>query len=563
LKANTTSVDTPDQQALDEGAMDQHMDRAAAAELLANSNRWREAAEIYAEMVRAGRSDYLIHYNYGTVLMNLSRYEAACDQLIASLRYLPDSVEALNNLSAAHFKLGNPCAAEEACRAILAQHLDYHLAWSNLGLALASQGRVPDAIEALQHALDLVPNDRVAREGLLLNLNYIATDGRDLADVHRMLCADLPSLPRIPLPETSGRRIRVGYVSSDFKSHPVSFFMAGVIMTHDRNAFEIFCYSTTHTPDGRTENFRQLAEHFVDLATHSDAEAAKRIEADQVDILVDLGGHTSGNRLGVFALRPAPVQVSYLGYPATTGCAFIDYRVVDVLTDPEGSEAHSTERLVRLPAPFLCYYPHTTFPETVPLPSLANGYTTFGSFNHSPKISDDTLDLWSRVLTEVPDSRMFIKARAFSETAVCERFRERFAARGIEPSRLTFSGLLESAQDHLAAYGKVDIALDTFPYNGTTTTCEALWMGVPVISLVGDLHAARVGYTLLNAVGLGGFAITSAEDYVALAAALSEEKDHLANLRSHLQQVVANSPLCDRFRLTKGLEDTYRKMLAP
>jgi tetratricopeptide (TPR) repeat protein len=544
--------------------MDRHLDQAAQAEFLASQGRWLEAAAAYANVILAGRSDYHVHYNYGTVLMNCDHYEGARDQLIASLLYFPKSIEALNNLSAAYFKLGNPCAAEETCRTILAHQPDFHLAWSNLGLSLASQGRVPDAIEAFQRALELVPNDRVAREGLLLNLNYIATNGLDLVDVHRLLCADLPSLsPKKPLPATSGRRIRIGYVSSDFKSHPVSFFMAGIVLTHDRDAFEIFCYSSTHAPDGRTEDFRRLAEHFVDLANCSDAEGAIRIEADQIDILVDLGGHTSGNRLGIFALRPAPVQVSYLGYPATTGCAFIDYRVVDILTDPAGSEAYSTERLARVPAPFLCYYPHTTYPESGPLPALTNGHITFGSFNHSPKISADTLDLWSCVLKEVPDSRMFIKARAFSEAAVCERFREQFAIRGIEPSRLIFSGLLEAAQDHLATYGRVDIALDTFPYNGTTTTCEALWMGVPVISLVGDLHAARVGFTLLNAVGLGGLATTSGDNYVALAAALSKDKGHLTHLRGHLQQVIANSPLCDRFRLTKGLEDTYRKMLEP
>jgi predicted O-linked N-acetylglucosamine transferase (SPINDLY family) len=341
----------------------------------------------------------------------------------------------------------------------------------------------------------------------------------------------------------------------------VSFFMAGILWTHERSAFEIFCYSTTHAPDRRTENFRQLAEHFVDLSSCSDAEAAQRIEADQIDILVDLGGHTSGNRLGIFALRPAPVQVSYLGYPATTGCSFIDYRLIDALTDPEGSEAFSTERLIRLPAPFLLYNPHSTFPGSTPPPALANGFITFGSFNFSSKITENTLDLWSRVLTEVPGSRMFIKARAFSQAAVCERFREQFSQRGIDPARLTFSGPIEGAQGHLAAYGKVDIALDTFPYNGTTTTCEALWMGVPVVSLVGDLHAARVGYSILTAVGLGGMAAPSPDNYVALAAAFSQDIHQLAVFRGQLQKAVAQSPLCDRFRLTRGLEDAYRKML--
>jgi len=542
--------------------MDPNRDRVAKAESLAKARRWNEAAKVCAELIATGHSDFRVHFCYGTVLLQCGRHQAARDQLCAALRYSPVSLEALDNLAAVELKLDAPCAAEETCRLVLARQPDHPIAWSNLGLALSRQGRVTEGIEALQRALAMGFGDRIVRDNLLLNLNYLATDGRDLVEAHRLLCGKLPSSPPKPLPQVQGRRIRVGYLSSDFRSHSVSFFMAGIIGTHDRRAFEIFCYSTTQVPDARTEDFRLLAEHFVDLASCPDTEAARRIEGDQVDILVDLAGHSSGNRLDIFALRPAPVQITYLGYPATTGCPFMDYRLVDDLTDPEGSDALSTERLVRLPAPFLCYYPHTTFPQTVPLPALENGFITFGSFNHSSKISDDTLDLWSRILRGVPGSRMFLKARAFADAGVREGFRKRFASRGLDSSRLDFSGIIESTQEHLGAYGKVDIALDTFPYNGTTTTCEALWMGVPVISLVGDLHAARVGYTILTAVGLGDLATASAEDYVALAATFAEDKHQLASLRSHLQKVVEHSPLCDRFQFTKGLEDAYRKMLS-
>ena len=537
--------------------------KTMGAESLADAGRWGEAAEAYAKLVETGLSNYLLHFNYGTVLMNWGRFKEGREQLLAALQYQPDSLEALNNLAGANLKLGNACAAEEVCRRILAVQPGFHTAWTNLGVALTYQGRIIEGIEAMKRALEIAPEDWIARDNLLLNLNYTATDGNDLADVHHLLCAYLPSAPRRPMPDAAGRRIRVGYVSSDFRGHSVAYFMAGVIGTHDRSAFEVFCYSMTSSPDWMTKNFVRMAEHFVDLATCSDPEAATRIEADQVDILVDLGGHTTGNRLGIFALRPAPVQVSYLGYPATTGCSFIDYRLVDGLTDPDGSDSYSTERLVRLPAPFLCYYPHPDSPPTAPLPALGNGYITFGSFNHSSKISDDTLDLWSRVLAEVPDSRLFIKSRPFTDEAVCERFLQRFAQRNADTSRISLSGLIENPMGHLAAYGKIDIALDTFPYNGTTTTCEALWMGVPVISLVGNLHAARVGHTILTAVGLGDLAATSADDFVGLAAAFSEDKHQLADLRNQLRKVVEHSPLCDRFRLTRGLENAYREMLAP
>ncbi|MDP2876446.1 MAG: tetratricopeptide repeat protein [Holophaga sp.] len=539
-----------------------HLDsRAAEGVSLAGAGHWVEAAKACAEVVAGGRSDYRIHSLYGSVLMRCGRYEDARDQLGVALLYSPESIEVRNNLAATQLKLGEPCLTEETCRAILAECPDYLPAWANLGLALCHQGRVPEGLEAMQRAIELSPDDPILRDNLLLNLNYIATDGQDLAFVHEALCGDLGRSPKKPLPNTGSRRIRIGYVSNDFKSHSVSFFIAGVIRAHSRSAFEVFCYSTTPAPDRRTENFRELADHFVDLSNCSDVEAAQRVEADQIDILVDLGGHTSGNRLGIFALRPAPVQVSYLGYPATTGCSFIDYRVVDALTDPEENSSFSTERLVRLTPPFLAYLPHSTFPATAQLPALANGYLTFGSFNHSSKISDDTLELWSMVLTKVPDSRLFLKARAFSDAKVCDGYRERFSQRGIDGARLSFSGFTEGTQEHLAAYGKIDIALDTFPYNGTTTTCEALWMGVPVITLVGNLHAARVGYTLLTSVGLGDLAATSAADYVALAATFPEDLNHLANLRRSLQRIVASSALCDPSRLTLELETAYRKML--
>ncbi len=532
------------------------------AESLAKSGLSREAADAFAKLVDTGQSNYRIHHGYALTLMRSGQHELARGQFREALSYEPNSIAVLSNLAVLNTRLGNPCAAEAMCRKILGMQSNHHPAWSNLGSALCQQGRISEGIEAFQKALDLVPDDRIICDNLLLNLNYLATDGRELAEVHRILCNRIPARPRKPRSAEIRWPMRVGYVSSDFRSHPVSFFMAGIIGTHDRKGFEIFCYSTTSEPDGRTENFRTLADHFVDLSTFTDAEAAKRIEEDRIDILIDLGGHTSGNPLGIFALRPAAVQASYLGYPATTGCSFIDYRVVDALTDPEGSASLSTERLIRLPAPFLSYNPHSTSPKPSPLPALSNGYITFGSFNNSSKISEDTLNLWCRVLSEVSDSRMFLKARAFSDEVLCDRLRDQFHQRGIHPSRITFSGILEDAQDHLAAYRSVDIALDTFPYNGTTTTCEALWMGVPVITLVGSLHAARVGLTLLTAVGLQGLAATSLDSFVGLSCAFSEDTNQLAQLRGNLRRIVKHSPLCDHSRLTRGLEDAYRQMLA-
>lgn len=537
--------------------------RFGEMESLAAAGRWGDVVKACAEVEAMVESDPRFHLLYGTALIHCDRYGEARDQLAVALQYQPESLDALNNLAGAYLKLGDPFSAEAISRTLVARAPDYLPGWNNLGLSLNHQGRIPEGIEVLQTAYSLSPEDPIVIDNLLLNLNYISTDGQDLATVHRLLCEGFPSGPRKPLPDAKGRRIRVGYVSSDFRSHPVSFFMAGVIGSHDRDAFEVFCYSSTHAPDARTNDFMQLVEHFTNIAETSGLDAAACIEGDQVDILVDLGGHTFGNRLDIFAHRPAPVQASYLGYPATTGCSFIDYRLVDALTDPQGSDAFSTERLIRLPAPFLCYDPHPAPPELEAPPCHLNGYITYGSFNNSAKISEDALDLWARVLAEVPDSHLLLKARDFSSKAVCDVYRDRFRQRGIDADRIDFLGHLKNANEHLAAYGRVDVALDTFPYNGTTTTCEALWMGVPVISLVGNLHAARVGCTLLNAVGLGGLAAASPEDYLSLAVTFPEDAHRLGVLRSRLRQVVAKSPLCDRIRFTRNLEDAFRAMLVP
>ncbi|HJW71594.1 MAG TPA: hypothetical protein VJ486_01950 [Geothrix sp.] len=534
------------------------LERATA---LAVARRWAEAAKVYAEAIALGATDYSTHYNYGTVLLHCGLFEEGRDQMRAALRYNPSSLEALNNLAASSLKLGNAGATEKASRRIVAIDPRHHVAWTNLGMALCDQGKVEEGLVHLRKALALAPGYQIARESLLLALNHLATDGAAHLAEHLSRCAVFTPVARKPLPDTRGRRIRLGYVSSDFRNHSVAFFMKAVIGSHDREAFEVTCYSSTHAPDLVTRQFAGTAEHFVDIATMADSEFAKQVEADGIDILVDLGGHTSGNRLGAFALRPAPVQVNYLGYPSTTGCAFIDYRLVDEITDPSESDAYASETLIRLPAPFLCYDPIHPFPALTPPPLLASGSITFGSFNNSSKISPATVKLWSLALKAVPGSRLFVKARAFSDAEVCESFRQRFIAQGIDGSRLTFSGLISDPIEHLAAYARLDIALDTFPYNGTTTTCEALWMGVPVVSLTGQLHAARVGKSLLTAVGLTHLACASEDAFVAAVQALAGDPAELGILRQRLRGTMTRSPLCDRKRLLEALEQAYRSML--
>lgn len=532
------------------------------ADALAHAEQWPEAVAAYQEILNQGKPSFALRFGLGCALIRIRRLEEGRDQLEEALTQRPDSAETLSALAVVSLRLNDPTAAENACRRLLTLQPGQASAWRNLGIALSFQGRSEESQEAMERAVRLKPKDPIARSNFLLSLNYTATNGTWLADRHRHLCSGLPSAPRKPMPDPRGRRIRLGYVSGDFRRHSVAFFLRGLLASIDRDSFEVFCYSGTKNPDETTRQFARITEHFVDIAGLDDGEAAGRIEADGVDLLVDLGGHTQGGRLGLFALRPAPVQATYLGYPATTGCPFIDYRLVDALTDPEGSETHCTERLIRLPAPFLCFSPPADPPEPGPPPMLSHGFPTFGSFNHLSKLTDPTLDLWSDLLTAVPQAHLFLKTHEFADPSVRERFRQRFAARGIAGDRVEFSGPLERYYDHLAAYRQVDIALDPFPYHGTTTTCEALLMGVPVISQVGGLHAARVGLTLLSAVALRGLAAATAEEYVGLAMALSEEPGQLATLRKQLPQVVLRSPLCDDHRLARGMEEAVRHMLA-
>jgi protein O-GlcNAc transferase len=286
-----------------------------------------------------------------------------------------------------------------------------------------------------------------------------------------------------------------------------------------------------------------------------------QIRADRIDILVDLAGHTAGNRLGVFARRPAPIQVSYIGYPNTTGLARMDYRITDARADPPSAgDGHYTERLYRLPRCFLAYQPPAESPSVAERPMLAAGPTTFGSFNALPKLSPHALAAWAAILAAVPDARLVLKSAPFADDATRARYRDIFAAHDIAVARVDLLPNIPDRGGHLALYNLVDIALDTFPFNGTTTTCEALWMGVPVIALNGDRHVARTGASLLGAVGLGDLVANSVTDYVALARELAGQPQRVAAVSRSLRERMQGSPLCDARGLARALEAAFRDM---
>ena len=322
------------------------------------------------------------------------------------------------------------------------------------------------------------------------------------------------------------------------KRHSVAYFLEPILAHHDRSRFEITAYSNTDIVDDVTARLRSYCDNWRDTVALSDAEAAAQIRADGIDVLIDLAGHTVSNRLLVLAHKPAPVQMTYLGYPGTTGMAAIDYRITDALADPVGvADAHYSEKLIRLSPPFVRYLPPAEAPAVADPPMLRNGFVTFGSFNKAAKAGVETIALWAKVLAAAPTSRLIMKSLGLQSDGSRRRIFDGFAAHGIDPARIE---LIEAAQplaEHLAMYGRIDVALDTFPYHGTTTTCEALWMGVPVVSLIGETHVCRVGLSLLSAVGRTEWCAASDIEFAEMATRLSADAKGMAeHRRSHVEK---------------------------
>ncbi|MCX7933804.1 MAG: glycosyltransferase [Planctomycetota bacterium] len=427
--------------------------------------------------------------------------------------------------------------------------------------------KMGDAASALEHyslALQHQPGADFIWSNKLFMMNYLEMPPTQQCEEHKQwgeffLRKYQAQRPRLRNVLDAERRLRLGYVSPDFRQHSVAYFIAPVLLAHDRGACEVYCYSNVLKPDKFTERIKSFDVVWRDISAVGDAAAAALIAADQIDILIDLAGHTSHNRLPIFALQPAPVQITYLGYPATTGLETIAYRLTDSLADPPGMTEHLyVERLLRLDPCFLCYNPLKDAPAPSPPPAVKRGAITFGSFNNIAKVSDACIALWADVLRAVPGATLLLKNEGLSYASARDNILRRFAGRGIEEQRLRLVGHMPNILHHLAAYEEIDIALDTWPYHGTTTTCEALWMGVPVITLAGNIHAARVGVSLLTNAGLAELVAQTPEQYVALAVSLAADQERLAHLRQEMRARLSKSPLLDMKSFTRRLEDAYR-----
>ncbi len=546
-------------------------DNAEAWHLLgviaAHQHNYQIAIERIEKAIKLKPNEAIFYTNFGNVYLAQEDFQQAIACYQKALQIQPNNADAYKNLGVAHQKQGNFTQALQYYQKVLQIQPGNAEAYINLGNVYHRQGRQTEAINYYQKAIQLQPNNAIAQSNLATTLHYsndyepsaIYSAHRKWANSYAQpLAASIPSHSNDPNPE---RCLRIGYVSGDFYLHSVAFFFEPLLAAHNHQDFQIICYANNKKTDATTQRLQSLADGWHEIHSLNDEQVAELIRRDGIDILVDLSGYTKGNRKLVFARKPAPVQVTYLGYPNTTGLDTIDYRLTDAWTDPEGQTEHlHTEQLVRLPHGFLCYQPPIECPEVGSLPVLTNQQVTFGSFNNLSKVTPELIGYWARILTAIPSSRLIIKSKPLFDAGTRDYVYEQFKQHSIEAQRIELLGWLPDTSQHLTLYNQVDIALDTFPYNGTTTTCEALWMGVPIVTLAGQTHVSRVGVSLLWSVGLAELIAESSEEYIQKAVDLAHNLERLQELRATLRDRMAAAPLTNAQLITRSLENAYRTM---
>ena len=539
------------------------------------ANAYRKLGEIdkaltsYQRAVSLNPGFAQAHNNLGNILRQLGRFDKALVSYKTAGDLKPDDAGIHNNIGITLQLQGRLSHALTSFKHALKIAPGYPEGQNNLGNLLMEKGMVEEASVCYKKAISIRPNFSEAHSNLLLSMNYSSKAGsHEIFDAHKKWAAQHVAESHTvnwdqDCAADKKQRLRIGYVSPDFRRHPVSCFIEPILTKHNQDDFEIFCYANVVREDGVTARFKALPIIWRNIYPLGDQEAADLIIRDSIDILVDLAGHTQGNRILLFRRKPAPLQVTYLGYPNTTGLFEMDYRITDNLADPPGiSDDFCSEKIVRLDHGFLCYQPVKDAPEPSALPALSNGFVTFGSFNNLAKTTQKVIELWAKILLAVPNSRLIMKYKSLADNDTREEVLEIFKSAGIDNAyeRIELLGFTPTLSEHLKMYNRIDLALDTFPYNGTTTTCEALWMGVPVITLAGENHSARVGVSILSQVNLFEAITGDREEYLKTAVDLAMDTNRLAKLRSGLRNIVSRSPLTDGALFLRSLEAAYQKM---
>jgi protein O-GlcNAc transferase len=534
---------------------------------LTNLGRSGEAIDAIRRALALSPEDARPANHLGMALNDAGRPEEAVDAFRRAIVSDPNDAEHYNNLGNVLKDIGPNDEAVAVLQRAMAIKPGYASPHNNLAIVLSNMGRIEESLAEYRRAVELEPSSPSNHSNLLLSLHYLHGDdgAATFAEARRWDARHGEPLRKLIAPHGNDRdprrRLRVGYISSDFREHSVAKFVEPLFGNHDHERFEIVGYSDVWHTDSTTAMLRGFADQWHEIVGKSDEAVAEMIRGDGIDILVDLTGHTARNRLLVFARKLAPVQISYLGHPGTTGLAAMDYRLTDGLADPVGmTEGFHSESLVRLAKTNWCFAEPVGVPDVGPLPVIERGAICFGSFNRLTKLSPRTLDLWAKVLKAVPNSRLMVKERSLDEQAVRDHLVESFAARGIGVERLEIVGPKRERGEHFQSYGRADIALDPFPYHGTTTTCEALWMGVPVVTLAGSTHVSRVGVSLLTSVGLPEMIARDEDAYVSIAAGLASDLPRLAEIRQSLRERMRASSLMNGREFARDVEAVYREV---
>ncbi|HIJ80723.1 MAG TPA: tetratricopeptide repeat protein [Desulfuromonadales bacterium] len=513
------------------------------------------------------KPDYAFAYNnLGITLKELRRNEEAVAALLRAVELTPDFAAAHNNLGAALHESDRLEESAESYRRAVELNPDYAEAHNNLGNALKELGRFEEAEASLRRAVAIKPDFAEAHSNLLLTLNFMAHTF-DMAHFNEAcrygetVTSQVASRYTAWQCESNPERLRVGVVSGDLRNHPVGHFLESVIAHLAPSRIELFAYSTYRVEDQLTSRLQPYFSGWKSLSGCDDGAAARLIHDDGVHILLDLSGHTANNRLPLFAWKPAPVQASWLGYFASTGMPEMDYLLVDETGVPPGQEGRFTEKAVYLPDTRLCFSPPQHVQEITALPAMSSGYVTFGCFQNMPKISDGVVKVWGEIFRALPTARLRVQCKQLggSNLETEGRFIERLQQQGIQPAQVTCHGTV-SREEYLASHSEVDVILDTFPYPGGTTTCEALWMGVPTLTLAGDTLLSRQGASLMTAAGLPEWVAASEAEYVAKSIAVAHDLPGLSALRMGLRDTMLKSPLCDAPRFARNLEAALWQM---
>ncbi len=527
-------------------------------------NRLSEAKDYFEQVLVVSPQHAEVCYQLGCLNHKIGDNKQAKEQFEKAIHFNESFIDARLALGNSEASLGLLGKAKKQYQAILAINPQHIIARNNLANVLANQGNAEEALILWDQVLQQQPNYYSANSNKLLALNYrpdfspqeIFKQHTDWANQQSVATNVNGNFSNTPDPE---RSLHIAYVSADFREHSVAYFIDSILKYHSKKDFKVFCYSNAGNHDSVSERLFGYVDTVRQITKQTDDTIANWIRQDKIDILIDLAGHTSGNRLPLFARKPAPIQMTYLGYPNTTGLDTIDYRLVDDITDPgNDTQLYTSEKLLKIPGGFLCYSPSSNAPDVKKLPLHKNNFITFGVFNNVAKVTPECVTVWAEILKRIETSKLIFKNQSFSDPGTCERYQALFENNGIAANRIVFSGRTADKESYLDFYNQVDITLDSFPYNGTTTTFDSLYMGAPTITFAGNKHASRVGASILQRVGLEYLVATSQQEYIDKAVELCRKPGELEIIRQTIRSTLLDSSLCEGKRITHELELIYR-----